>query len=429
MSFNPEALNKKSISTSTSTRVKPSRIIMVVEDYQTPSEGFHYAIGHKFDNIEEKLKIRLNTVDERCNDVPKVDREKIQSQYISGENTRDTIMDKSKNGIKLISFDDAVALSSQDGITEYRAHWGKTISTDPAAELMSGLAHIRLRPVENGSGQAYVEMVKGGGVATPDSIEKLIKDGLTIKDDQGRARDPFITMRVNYEGKIVNTLRLYPAVGTKKVFDQNLGRSKEVTVPLDGSETFNKLMSGEKYTSDFTNQQADTIRAVVAGMTGRDLPTFNSANAERDSNIYYGAQQGALKIELISFEKLDFGSDSRKTYLNDKKIRPQLQRYDIDITREGSNEVRTVSGFTDTVVAYHRHPDGEPYVVFATPVEMWPQTKALKDITLETLLPAEPVNTLSQEVDQDNDQAPEQAKSRNKKRAKPQEKELDVPEF
>ncbi|QTP13341.1 hypothetical protein [Serratia symbiotica] len=384
MSFNPEALHQKPAAKKNE-RVNPERLIISVDEYLTPNDGFHYAVGHSIKNPAERVKVRLTTVDERIKDLPRVDADKITKQYRTGDNTRESIADKQKNGIKLIAFDDSIKISAENGVTEYRAHWPTTMSTDPNSEVIFGTAHIRLRESENGSGQAYVEMVKGISVGTAENIDSVLQSALAIKDDQSRARDPFAAIRIIYKDNIVSTTRLYPATEKHAVFDNDMGRNKEINIPVDSDKTIGKLLSGESTGNDFSNKQADTIRAVVAALKGLDLPNFNTDYAANAANIYHGVKGGHLKIEVISFEKLDFGPDSRKTYLKDKEFRPQLKAYDIVSSAEGGKENYHVAGYDQTVVAFQRHPDGEPYVVYASSEAMWPKPAALKDITLEAM--------------------------------------------
>ncbi|HDL8219856.1 TPA: hypothetical protein PXQ72_004527, partial [Yersinia enterocolitica] len=376
------------------------RLIMVVENYETPESGFHYAVGHKFDDVDAKVRVRLNTVDERCKDRPKTDQNKIREQYVSGENTRDTIADKKKSNIKFISFDDSLLLTEKDGVSEYRAHWGKTMSTDPTAEIISGVGHIRLRQPENGSersAEAYIEFIKDAQPVVKKNIKQQLTSGLAIKDEQGRARDPFVIIRVGYQDKLVTTVRLFPATETKAIFDQNLGANKEIRTLVDSEKTIEHLLSGKPLsnspTTAYIDNQADTVRAVVAGLLGRKEPTFNDpSNKERNLNIYHGAKGGQLNFELISAEKIDFGIDSRKTYLNEKS-RPHLAAYDIKSGEEGNEKQQFVtSGYTETVLAIHRHPDGEPYAVFASPKEMWPKTQVMKNLTIDKLIITTPEN-------------------------------------
>lgn len=401
MSFNPDALNNKnSLNNTVSSAPKKERLIMVVENYETPESGFHYAVGHKFDDVDAKVRVRLNTVDERCKDRPKTDQNKIREQYVSGENTRDTIADKKKSNIKFISFDDSLLLAEKDGVSEYRTHWGKTMSTDPTAEIISGVGHIRLRQPENGSersAEAYIEFIKDAQPVVKKNIKQQLTSGLAIKDEQGRARDPFVIIRVGYQDKLVTTVRLFPATETKAIFDQNLGANKEIRTLVDSEKTIEHLLSGKPLsnspTTAYIDNQADTVRAVVAGLLGRKEPTFNDpSNKERNLNIYHGAKGGQLNFELISAEKIDFGIDSRKTYLNEKS-RPHLAAYDIKSGEEGNEKQQFVtSGYTETVLAIHRHPDGEPYAVFASPKEMWPKTQVMKNLTIDKLIITTPEN-------------------------------------
>ncbi|MCE4113307.1 hypothetical protein [Yersinia pseudotuberculosis] len=354
MSFNPDALNNKSSSSNTANPApqKPERLIMIVESYETPESGFHYAVGHKFNDIDAKVRVRLNTVDERCKDRPKSDANKVKDQYVSGENTRDTIADKQKSNIKFISFDDSTLLAENEGVSEYRAHWGKTMSTDPTAEIISGVGHIRLRQPENGSersAEAYIEFIKDAQPAVKKNIKQLLTSGLATKDEQGRARDPFVILRVGYDDKLVTTVRLFPATETKAVFDQNLGSNKEIRIPADADKTIEHLLSGNPLsnspTTSYVDNQADTVRAIVAGLLGRKEPTFNvPSNKDRNLNIYHGAKGGQLNFELISCEKIDFGIDSRKTYLNDKS-RPHLAAYDIKSGDEGISPTTLIAAY------------------------------------------------------------------------------------
>jgi len=386
--FDPHKLGQRSVGQPNKSP-RAERIFLVVEDYETPAEGFHYAVGHKADNPDEKVKVRLNTVQERSADRPNENPDKIKAQYVTGENTRDSIFDKAKAGITLLSFDDARRIGKdEDGVTEYRAHWPKTMSTNPAAEIMSGCAHVKLKEAGDYNGrrspaQAYVELMKSSAQADKDRIDQLLSEALAIQDHHGRARDPLTIMRVMYEGKVVASPRVYPAVEPIKVFDQNLGEHKDVPRKVDADKTIDFLMSAKPGNSDMANRQLDTARAIIAGLKGLDEPRFNSPDEEvigQIRNLYYGAKAGALQVEVIAAEKIDFGADSRKTYLNDKD-RPQLAAYTVKEPVDDTR-VRETPGYTKTVIAVHRHADGEPYAVFASPVQMYPKVQKLAELPL-----------------------------------------------
>src|SRR5690606_10559031 len=97
-------------------------------------------------------------------------------------------------------------------------------------------------------------------------------------------------------------------------------------------------------------------------------------------NLYYGAKAGQLTVEVISAEKIDFGADSRKTYLKDKDL-PQLAAYTVKEARDDQT-LRESPGYTDTVIGIMRHEDGEPFAVYASPLKMYPKAYKLADLHL-----------------------------------------------
>ena len=218
--FDPSRLNRR---TSTPPKGRSERLFVAVERYETPADGFHFVVGRLVNDPEVQVRVRLNTVKERMEDRPKDDPEKIKSQYISGENHRDTIADKEKAGIPLLSFDDARKLGTHDGVVEYRAHWPKTMSTDPEAEALFGMAHICLRDARDlpdgtrMNAQAHVKLFKETAVATRDNIDEALSRALRIQDERGRARDPLVILRVWHEGRQVAEPRIYPEIGRAHV--------------------------------------------------------------------------------------------------------------------------------------------------------------------------------------------------------------------
>lgn len=392
MSFDPSKVGQRTQRPAGNTPRGPraERVFLVVSNYETPADGFHFAVGHSVSNPSELVRVRLNTVAERLQDNPKENEDKIKSQYLSGENHRESIGDKAKNGIKLISFDDARLVSNKDGVKEFRAHWPKTMSTNPESEVMQGLAHVRLREAIEVGGkhqkaQAYVEMIRGAATVTGADVQAHLLQGLAIADAEGRARDPFVILSAEYNGKVVANARVYPATTATKVFDQALGEHKDVMRKTDAETTLASLQSGEKGNNDFQNRQLDTARALIAGLTGADEPVFNSAdNVVTDiRNLYYGVKEGAIKVQVVSLEKIDFGAKSRQTYLKDKD-RPQLAAYTIK-EPAGAEQVRETSGFIPTVIAFERHADGEPYAVFASPEAMYAKAKKFNDLKLDVV--------------------------------------------
>jgi hypothetical protein len=391
--FDAAKLNQK---TPSKKGPRPERLFMEVHAYDTPSDGFHYAVGARFGSgVEgERVRVRLTTVAERAADRPDVNREKIEGQYVKDSNHRDTIADKAKAKIRLISFDEAIKVGvGEDGVTEYRAHWPKVISTEATAEVMSGIAHIKLQDAYEHEGKrvkakAHVELLQSATMVNSGNVDEALFKALSIRDEQSRARDPFAIVRVFHQGAQAAAVRIYPERETKKVFDQALGGQKEVSVKADAATTIAALMVGKPGFSDFDTQSKDLVRAVIAGIRGDEVPQFVSTDeavAGKMLNYYYGAKEGHLQVEVVAAEKIDFGVDSGMTYLKDKN-RPHLAAYTIEEPAANDTVKRTV-GFVETVIGVHRHPDGEPYAVFASPVALWPKNNMTKlaELPMESL--------------------------------------------
>lgn len=377
--FKPENL---SVSRNSNQAERSERLFVVVEKYETPADGYHYAVGHKANNPAEKVKVRLNTVEERSKDFPKIDVDKIKDQYFSGQTHRDTIADKAKAGVVFLSFDDARKLeNSGDGVVEYRAHWPKTMSTKPDAEVITGLATIVLKENNTASkkASASINFIKNITEVNKDNYEPVLLDALAIKDKDGNARNPYVTFRSFYKDELVAVTNLYPATETTPVFDQNSGQYKDIKMKVDAVDTLIQIQKAVPSGDDLLDGYRDRARAIISGLLGEDEPVFNSKDdkaVESAKQYYYGTKQGELKVEVVENESIYFGTDSRKTYLNDKD-KFHLSVYD-EADENDVNKKHQV--YTDTVVAVHRYPDGEPFAVYAAPVKMYPTMEKLSDI-------------------------------------------------
>lgn len=375
---------------------RPERLFIEVDEYLTPEGGHAYAVGRRIDKPEETVKVRLNSVSERLADRPDLNAEKVKALYSTGENVRGSIASKQKDGVKLLSFDDARRIGvDENGVVEYRAHWSKTMSNDPKAEYMIGQAHIRLKDADpaqgRDKGQAYVEMMRWSLPIDKDNVDEALLKAFSIKDDAGRARDPLVALRVSYEGDTKASAKVFGKLEEDKKYDPITEEYKTVRRAVDADKTIEFIMSGQPGFTKYQTAELDKARAIICAIKGLPEPKFNSDPVEDKrlfdaaQNIYYGVESGALKVELIASEKIDFGSDSRKTYLSNKDL-PQLAVYNgtnKEIVEDNKVRVTKFAGYTNTVVAFHRHSDGEPYAVFASPQKMSPFVKDMNDIPLQ----------------------------------------------
>lgn len=381
-----------------SSKPRAERVFMEVDHYEVPPDGFHYAVGRRIDNPAEEVRVRLTTVAERVKDRG-LDEAKVTDQYATGKFHRESIGDKDKANIRLLSFDEAFKIGTDaNGVAEYRAHWPNTMATNPSAEVLTGLAHVELRDAvpstdssTKRSARAYIEVLKESAVVDKDNIDEVLNRALSIKDEEGRARDPVAIVRVLFDEKQAGAPRIYPAFEKGQVFDQALGGNKEVSVKADAAVTLANILAAKPTPgfNDFDTENRDLIRAIVAGVKGQDEPEFLSKDKafDRARQFYFGSKEGQLQIEVVAVEKIDFGLDSGKTYLTNKD-RPQLAAYNLRETA-ANDTVRETPAFMNTVIAVHRHPDGEPYAIFAAPTELWPKPEngvvKLADLPVESL--------------------------------------------
>ena len=109
-------------------------------------------------------------------------------------------------------------------------------------------------------------------------------------------------------------------------------------------------------------------------------PKFNNQDTSVTSTqIFYGVKAGALDVELISAEVVQFGQASSMSYLRQK----DSLTYASYMVKDDKKEHH---GFAPTVYAVQRYDDGTPFVTFAAPAEtMIPKAKKIMDCSLDEL--------------------------------------------
>jgi hypothetical protein len=392
-SFDPSTLTGGGAATQSrkpSARFQAERLFVQVEKYETPSDNFHFAVGTRLDT-GEPVRVRLNSVAERAADRPNASIETITGQYQTNDKHRDSMADKSKAGIKLLSFDEAMPLGKNaDGVAEFRAHWSNTMSTEPTAEPLIGVAHIKLSEAfqdkegKSVKAQAHVDLLREAAVVDKDNVDQAMLKALATKDDQGRAVDPMMIMRVFYNdpksGDLVQAAAatIFPDRGFTEVFDQATGGNKQVPHKADAETSLNSLLSGKPGFAPLDDEYRHVVRAVVAGIKGEPLPapvTDDPRVVSKAEGYYNGAKDGHFVVEVVAAERIDFGKKTRTSYL-EIKDQPQMAAYNI-VEPQGDNKLVS-KGYTETVLAIERHADGEPYAVFASPKQQWVRDSMVK---------------------------------------------------
>ena len=132
-------------------RAYDERVFMEVERFQlSRSGGDEWAVGRSITNPDERVMVRLSTVEERMTDLPLANEGRLRQSY-EGENRRETMAEKAQSKVRLIAFDGARSLGeTEDGIKQYRAHWPQTMAAKPDAEVVAGLGSIVLYQPKEG---------------------------------------------------------------------------------------------------------------------------------------------------------------------------------------------------------------------------------------------------------------------------------------
>lgn len=374
-------------------RVYDERVMVSVDRYvREGADGPVWAVGHRLSRPDEKVAVRLSTVEERVSDNPdRYTADKIRKQY-EGENRRHTLTEKNKDKIKLIAFDGVRALGpGEDGVARYRAHWPQTMATSPNAEVTIGLGTITLyTPPEDkpGKSTAHVEFLRTATLVDGHNVRAALEAALKPEDAEGRPRDAHAVMRIFHQGREVGTARIHPEREQASV-PGDFGDEITIMRAVEGGRSVDSLMGGRMSGIDNLDANNDLARAVVAGLEDADEPPVaNLGDKDTPANFFHGAKSGELTVEIIGVERMNFGADTAKTYLKDRD-RPQYAAFLVADKETGYRQ----RGYAEVAVAFQRFEDGRPYAVYANSVENWPKMRVLEDFNdkmpLSKFLPEE----------------------------------------
>ena len=383
-------------------RAYDERVFMEVERFQlSRSGGDEWAVGRSITNPDERVMVRLSTVEERMTDLPLANEGRLRQSY-EGENRRETMAEKAQSKVRLIAFDGARSLGeTEDGIKQYRAHWPQTMAAKPDAEVVAGLGSIVLYQPKEGSGNkadAYVEFLRTATVTDGSNVQQAMEPALEISDKDGNARDAQALMRVFYNGEEVATARVFPAREKATVTDPMYGDEKTIMQPMNAANSFQALRDAKATGIQSMDANNDLARAIIAGLMGDDEPPkANVMEPHRIENFFHGAKGGDLNVEVVGVERIKFGVDSAKTYLKNLKDHngnDNRKFTDYLVKTESEGKTTTERGYGNTVVAFQRYPNGQPYAVYASPQENLPRVSPLahfdSQMPLTSILPEEP---------------------------------------
>lgn len=373
------------------------RVFMKVESFQlSRTGGDEWAIGSSVTNPGQKLMVRLSTAEERMVDLPKANEARLRQSY-AGENRRETLAEKSQSKIQLIAFDGARPLGvTEDGVMKFRAHWPQTMAVKPDAEVAAGLGSIVMYQPREGSGhkaEAFVEFLRTATEVDGSNVRQALEAALSPRDDHNNARDTHALIRVFHEGEEIASARVFPAREKATVTDPVYGDEREVMLAIDAASSFDSLRDAKVTGLKTMDVNNDMARTIVAGLLGDEgPPKVNVLAPEQAENFFHGVKGDHLEVEVVAVERMKFGMDTAKTYLKDSDNR-KFADYVVKVEVEGEAP-STERGYGNTVVAFQRYANGQPYAIYASPQENLPRASPLSDFTndraLTLFLPPEP---------------------------------------
>lgn len=336
----------------------PERLFLKVSDYHLPASGHHFVIGTRIDS-NEPVRVRLTTIAERLQDRPKLNSKKLRDMYAD---RRMSVAQLAAKSDKYISFDDAVRLA--DG--EYRAHWSKVIHHSDGrgqVDFFQGWAHVALS-----SHLAHANLYCERAIAQPETIEHLWHRFMNTGSSDA-PRHPHLVIRVYAQHELLAVLNLPPTTTPAPVFNPAIGETQHVHQVDAAGESLRRVLSGDLQ-SDFALDY-DCFRAIYHGLKGARFPLLSSGQSSIPARIYQGCINQELSIEFVSFQRMDFAHEVKKTY-QDAASQAQMKAFSV------AGEV----GYMQTFFALRRNLDAPPSIIFAAPISMKP-----KSITIEEFNP------------------------------------------
>lgn len=368
-----------------------TRIFLKVEDIQSSPHGPTVAIG--IDLLKnERIHVRLNTIEERVADLSKNKRatiDKIQQQVknqYAGAYARESLeIKRDKRHAAYLCFDHCVPTShSNDGPATFRSHWAELMSADKQAEIIHGLATIQTRQAgTHKSGikkdTAWIEFIEQVSTLVPQQTDlnlSLISKALNNHDDDGMPRSGYGMLQLLKDNSIYSEVKLFQ--NKKKVaYRDHYNQLIEFLTEVSAQESLNHLINHENnHKSKEVAILNDIAKVTLGALAGFKLHQQLFSNSDPHylqtlRDLYADLKSGLIKVNLIGVRTILFGPDSTRNVI--KKIQGSgplsiyQKKYPISPDAPDSTvSVKVV--YLPSTAAIHRHIDSNrPYAVFCLP--------------------------------------------------------------
>ena len=365
LAFDPELLRNQKKPFSAAGHKKNScgqRIYVVVQDYETGFIGKRptmYVRGWRLDDPTKRVRVRLNSVSERFEDlaaemsVEQRDREgaglaeKVRQQYSKGTHRRTPLAYLKEKNPKLIKFDSAILLGAEGDEEEYRAHWAEGV-VHGTRKIDLTMASVVIHPGSDDVRPcAYIETLNFQDTLGRSNALLTLKHVLDSNNRRGPARK-YCHMRLFFNGEMLHSERVFPPKKKEMIKDPKTGKQREVFRWLSGADALKEIMNPSRNPSSGHDMKMirshDYVRTVVMAVlqsdnrvSGKeikfpDLRTRDDPGFMRDMrNVFNGIVSGQLVADVIGGEVINFGPGTARTLLkqvaNESKSKQEGKKF------------------------------------------------------------------------------------------------------
>ena len=374
---------------------KPSRIFLHLDGIAQAPDGFEYAFGTDILN-KEKVKIRLNTVDERVQDMIVTGRMRsktqaidvVKNQYENSAQPRKSLSERIRNNSAVLSFDQSYETQSNDNYRTYRAHWAESVTTKKDAQLIIAPTHVQFVNTSNPFGR--VEILEKQFIvdkqSNTDDIRNMFISALNHEDEYSAERSGTLNylLRSKDDGQ--------------SIFNGNLSTylnpvqagSRTIRVPADINTTLTKLMkdpiiSQENRPQDNIIFNHDLNRIIVNKLLKQNfvhkLETSDPQLQMYLKTISAKLDKGELFLDAFTSRNIFLGKETVNSY-RAKASRSQSPLKIYNVTEmDNNNQPVQHKGYLPTLIGVDRHSDTlSPFVTFTATTDPMSQAEKLEKV-------------------------------------------------
>ncbi|MFX6062017.1 hypothetical protein ABTF18_12205 [Acinetobacter baumannii] len=375
----------------------PQRLFVYLDGIAQNNDGLDYAYGTNV-LTNEKVKVRLTTIDERIDDLVDSGRAKnrqqvasqVTNQYQNSANPRQSLKARLNSNVVVLSFDQSFEIKSEDNYRSYRSHWAESVTSNPSSQLITAPVHIQF--VNNQRPFGRVEILEENFKIDIGSSKENIKDAflksLVHQDEFSAERSGSLNYILRYKD---TNEPIYQ--GSLQTFLQqvSVGPDRSIRIPADINTTLNNLMSKPLTTQDFTPDDSmmfnhDLNRILVNRFLGvefsQKLETSNPQLQDNLRLISGKLKKGEIYLDAYSTQNIFFGRDTLKTY-QAKANRNSSPLKIYTVTDMHNEQPVYQKGYIHSLVGIDRHSDTlAPFVTFSSTTDPMAVSKKIQDLNI-----------------------------------------------